>query len=133
VNSKAASIDELLAGLVDAARRNEKDAFDRLERDLLAHFDGGFDGMPRDVYQRYLDVDRHWPITVDPSGAERGRRTLLVRLLAPEEAWIQDLAVSTDRSTSAVLTACIDAVRDDNEIEQQVRARLERERHRETE
>ena len=128
-----ASIDELLVALVDAAQRNEKEEFDRIERDLLALFDGSFDGMPEDVYQRYLDVDRHWPISVDPLSVGRGRRTLQVRLLAIEEAWIQDLAVATDRSPSAVLTACIDTVRRSQELEAQVREQLERERRQETE
>jgi hypothetical protein len=53
---------------------------------------------------------------------------LQVRLLAPEQAWVQDLAAATDRNPSAVLTACIDAVRSSDEMEAAVRERLERER-----
>ncbi len=126
-----ARVDHLLAELADAARDNEKAEFDRLERELLGHFDGGFDGMPEEVYQRYLDVDRHWPIAVDSSGS-RGR-TLEIRLPLREQLWLEELSAVTDRSLSAVIAACLEAVRADTPLEGDVRTRLERARHQEDE
>jgi len=125
-----AGVDDLLAALADAARRNAKPEFDRLERQLLAHFHGGFEGMPEDVYQRYLDVDRHWPISLETplapgEGALKRRRTLLVRLAEPAGVWLQELAAATDRGPSAVVAECIDAVRGDSALAESVRARLE--------
>jgi predicted transcriptional regulator len=120
-------VDQLLATLAEAARCNDKAEFDRLERELLSRFDGGFDSMPEDLYQRYLDVDRHWPIAVVPAdGASARRRTLQIRLAGEEEAWIQELAVATDRSLSAVIAECIDAVRSDESQVAEVRERLKR-------
>jgi hypothetical protein len=124
-----ARVDELLAGLADAARNNEKAEFDRLERELLDHFAGGFDGMPEVVYQRYLDVDRHWPIAVRSSGS-RGR-TLEIRLPLREQLWLEELVAVTDRSLSAVIAECLEAVRADSQLEGDVRTRLERARRRE--
>ncbi len=124
-----ARVDDLLTGLDNAARDNEKAEFDRLERELLGHFDGGFDGMPEDVYQRYLDVDRHWPVAVDGVGS-RGR-TLEIRLPLREQLWLEGLAAATDRSLSAVIAECLEAVRADTPLEGDVRARLERARRHE--
>ena len=56
-------IAQLLSDLAVAARENRRQDFDRLERELLAHFDGSFDGMPGHVYDRYVEVDRLWPVT----------------------------------------------------------------------
>jgi hypothetical protein len=119
------SVDQLLAAMADAARRNEKGEFDRLERKLLDGFDGGFDGMPEEIYRRYLDVDRHWPIAVVPASDGPTRRTLQIRLGAEEEAWLQELAVESDRSLSAVVAECVDAVRADSGLTDEVRGRLE--------
>lgn len=119
-------VDDLLARLADAARANEKADFDRLERELLDQFDGGFDGMPEEVYQRYLDVDRHWPIVVDDPGA-RGR-TLEIRLPLREQLWLEELAAATDRSLSAVIAECLEEARSDRDLAQRVRDRLERSR-----
>jgi predicted transcriptional regulator len=120
-------VDDLLAALARAAGQNEKAEFDRIERDLLSHFGGRLDAMPEEIYQRYLDVDRHWPIAVEPSADRPGaRRTLLIRLGGEEEAWLQGLAVDTDRSVSAVIAECVDSVRDDPARTAEVRARLER-------
>ena len=122
-----ADLDELLGALADAARRNEKEAFDRIERQLLDRFDGRLESMPAELYERYLDVDRLWPIAVEPaSEAPALRRTLQVRLGAEEETWLQDLAVETDRALSAVVAECIDSVRRDPERTAEVRERLER-------
>ena len=122
-----AAVDLLLAALADAARHNEKDEFDRLERELLSHFDGSFEGMPPELYQRYLDVDRHWPIAVDSDAHGPGpRRTLEVRIPASDDAWLQDLAVAADRSLSAVVTECLEVLRSEARLEREVRERLER-------
>lgn len=126
-----AEVDELLGAMAEAARRNEKAAFDALERRLLARFQGSFESMPEDLYQRYIDVDRHWPIAVEPAvDPPGGRRTLQIRLAHDEEAWLQDLAVDTDRSLSAVIAECVDAVRHDPARTREVRARLEQGRRR---
>lgn len=122
------TVDTLLEGLAEAARNNEKSDFDRLERELLAHYDGGFEGMPDDVYQRYLDVDRHWPISVESPGAAGGSRTVELRLSPADRTWLEDLAVATDRSLSAVVAACLDAVRRDPSLEGRIREALERAR-----
>ncbi len=117
---------DLLKAMASAARRNEKAEFDRLERDLLARFSGGFEGMPEEIYEHYLDVDRHWPIAVEPVGdAPPRRRTLQIRLPAAEETWLQELAVETDRSLSAVFAECIDAVRSNPDVAGAVRDRLD--------
>ncbi len=118
-------IDDLLARMADAAQRNEKAEFDRLERELLANFEGGFEGMPEELYQRYLDVDRHWPIAVEPSSDRPGRRTLQIRLGSLQEGWLQELAIATDRSLSAAVAECVEAIRTDEESAREVRARLE--------
>ena len=119
-------VDQLLAEMADAARHNQKARFDQLERSLMEHFDGGFDGMPEEIYQRYLDVDRHWPIAVEPTGGDPARRTLQIRLGTSEEAWLQDLAAATDRSLSAVVAECVEAVRSDADRTAEVRSRLAR-------
>jgi hypothetical protein len=121
-----ASVDELLEAMANAARRNEKSEFDQLERQLLDGFEGAFEGMPEEVYQRYLDVDRHWPIAVEPTSDRPARRTLQIRLAAEEEAWLQEVAVAADRSLSAVVAECIESVRHDADRSAEVRARLER-------
>ncbi len=54
-----ASINDLLAALHRAARANQRDEFDRYEADLLSRF-GGFQSMPREIYERYLEIDRAW-------------------------------------------------------------------------
>lgn len=120
-------VDELLEAMADAAGRNEKDEFDGLERRLLARFHGSFESMPEELYQRYLDVDRHWPIAVEPAiDPPGGRRTLQIRLAHDEEAWLQELAVATDRSLSAVIAECVDAVRQDPDRTRLVQDCLER-------
>ena len=118
-----AHIDDLLAALRDAAQANEKADFDRLESELLALFDGGFDGMPAEVHEQYLAVDRHWPAAVDEPGS-RGR-TLEIRLPLREQLWLERLAAVTDRSLSSVIGGCLEAIRADSELKQRVRARLE--------
>ena len=118
-----ARVDDLLLALREAARANEKDRFDGLEHELLALFDGGFDGMPEEVYEQYLAVDRLWPIALDESGT-RGR-TLEIRLPVRNQLWLEKLAARTDRSLSAVIAECLDTVRTHSELEDLTRARLE--------
>jgi hypothetical protein len=122
------TVDELLASLADAARANQKAEFDRLERELLALYDGAFEHMPKEIYQRYLDVDRHWPVAVD--GAPRLGRTLEIRLPADAQSWLEELTTSADRSLSAVVASCLEAVREDAALEARVRETLERGRQR---
>jgi hypothetical protein len=124
------TVDDLLESLAGAARENQKAEFDRLERELLAHYEGGFDGMPEDVYQRYLDVDRHWPIAVDGKGAPSRGRTLEILLPVRDQLWLEELAAATDRSLSAVVSHCLASVRADPETDTKVREALERERQR---
>jgi hypothetical protein len=119
-----AHIEDLLAGLEAAARANEKAEFDRLERELLAHFERGFDGMPADVYQQYVDVDRHWPVAVDNPRA-RGR-TLAIRLPLGDQLWLEELATATDRSLSSVISECLQAIRSSTRLKIDIRAQLER-------
>ena len=116
-------LEELLAALEAAARSNEKSEFDRLERELLRRFEGSFDTMPPEVYERYLDVDRHWPIVVAAAGSSG--RTLEIRLPLREQLWLERLAAVTDRSLSSVIGGCLEAIRADSELKQRVRARLE--------
>jgi len=117
-----ARVDDLLAALRDAAEANEKADFDRLESELLALFEGGFDGMPADVHERYLGVDRHWPAAVDEPGS-RGR-TLEIRLPLREQLWLEEFAQATDRSLSAVIAECLDALASHDALTARVRARL---------
>ena len=65
--------------------------------------------LPIRLYQRYLDVDRHWPIAVNGRGS-RGR-TLEIRLPLSEQLWLEELAAATDRGLSAVIAVCLEAVR----------------------
>jgi predicted DNA-binding protein len=120
-------VGDLLEAMASAAQRNEKSEFDGLERELFARYSGGFQGMPEEIYQRYLEVDRHWPIAVEPAeGGSPRRRTVQIRLPALEEAWLQERAIETDRSLSAVIAECIEAVRNDPDLAAEVRERLRR-------
>lgn len=103
-----ARVDDLVLALREAARANEKDRFD---------------GMPEEVYEQYLAVDRLWPIALDKSGT-RGR-TLEIRLPVRNQLWLEKLAARTDRSLSAVIAECLDTVRTHSELEDLTRARLE--------
>ncbi len=124
-----ATVPELLEALTRAASANRKDEFDRLERELLAQFEGSFDGMPEEVYQRYLEVDRHWPVvppTRRSGGSDRRRErvTLEVRLPVEVEAWLREVGAECDRSRSAVVAECLDLIRGDERLAASVRNRL---------
>jgi hypothetical protein len=130
-------VSQLLSDLAIAARENRKADFDRLERELLAHFDGSFDGMPEEVYDRYLEVDRLWPVAaqaaqVPGGGAEVSERRHAVRvsLAVSDDAWLRHLGTGADRSLSAVLGACIRLIRGDEQLERRIvealQQRLER-------
>ena len=130
-----ALLDELFDALDQAAKANQQQEFDRLERDLLDRFDGGFAGMPRDVYQRYLEVDRSWPLSTQASPVRgdaavqaQGPR-LLVHARLPEECleWLAALGGETGRSRSEVLTECLYALRSEPGLEDKLRRVLRRE------
>ena len=114
-----ANIDELLEALEKAARANHRDEFDRHEAKLLSHF-GGFHGMPRDVYQRYVEVDHAWPASL--SSAEDGSSHHVTRLplhtRVPDEliSWLQELGAETGRNRADVVTACLKAVQGDRSL-----------------
>ena len=59
---RVSDVRRVLAALADAARDDRKEEFDRLERELLSNFEGGFDGMPEPIYESYLAIDRLWPV-----------------------------------------------------------------------
>ena len=125
------TVDEILEALSRAARENRKADFDDLERALLARFDGSLEGMPDDLYQRYLEVDRHWPVVPAssddaPVSEQEARRTLSVRLPAELDMWVRDLAARVDRSPSAVLAECIRIVSDDEQESADLERRLRR-------
>jgi hypothetical protein len=125
-------LDELFDALDRAAKANQQDEFDRLERDLLDRFEGGFAGMPRDVYQRYLEVDRSWPLRLQssssggdaPTGGQGPR--LLVNARVPEEflEWLVALGGETGRSRSDVLTECLNMLRSEPGLEGKLRRAL---------
>ncbi len=118
-----ASIDELLAALHRAAKTNHRDEFDRHEADLLARF-GGFQGMPREVYDRYLEVDRAWPASLTPTKEDPSshvpRLPLHVRVPDDVFAWLQELGAETGRNRPDVLTACLESIRDDPQLRKSV-------------
>lgn len=125
-------IDRLLEALADTARSNSKDDFDRVERELLSHFGGALDSMPREVYDRYLEIDRLWPVA--PTGgleaepeadaSAESRATLNLRLPTEDERFIRRLGTEVDRSASAVVAACLRIVRGDPTLGATVRAAL---------
>lgn len=125
------TIARLLAALAEAARHDHKSEFDRLERELLTNFDGSFDAMPRDVYEQYLEVDRLWPVVLPPTtgddasfDAARELHAVQVGLSAYDDAFLRQLGTEVDRSTSAVLAACVDLIRAEPALRQAVVQRL---------
>jgi hypothetical protein len=133
-----ATPEELLDALFEAARANQQLEFDRLERDLLNRFEGGFAGMPRPIYQRYLEVDKAWPVKNSgaaeaevPSAATSplGPR-LEFATRVPEELleWLVTLAVDTGRTRSDVLAECLSAIRREPGLEEKLRRSLSSQR-----
>lgn len=118
-----ASTDELLAALDRAAKANQRDEFDRHEAELLSRF-GGFQGMPREVYQKYVQVDRSWPAALSSSEEEPSSHVTRLPLHArvPDEliSWLQELSAETGRNRSDVLTACLETIRDDDSLRESV-------------
>lgn len=114
--NRMASIDDLLAALDRAARANQRDEFDRYESDLLSRF-GGFNAMPREIYERYLEIDRAWPASLSTSlgTASSHITTLPIHARVPDDliSWLHELGAETGHNRSDVLTACLQAVRDD--------------------
>jgi hypothetical protein len=129
-------VSSLLEALAEAARTNRKDEFDRLERELLSKFEGGFDGMPEPVHQSYLEIDRLWPVVPgdfnrdsSPVATDR-RRVVRVNLTAADEAWLRHAGSEADRSVSAVLSICLRLIREDADLGNRV-VELLRDRHEE--
>ena len=130
------SLDQLFEALDRAAKANQQAEFDRLERDLLDRFEAGFAGMPRDVYQRYLEVDRSWPLRSNLSSSavdgpkERQGPRLLVNARVPEELleWLVTLGGETGRSRSDVLTESLKILRAESGLEDKLRRALRGER-----
>jgi uncharacterized Zn finger protein len=122
-----ASIDDLFAALRRAALANQRDEFDRHEGELLARF-GGFQEMPREIYDRYLEVDRAWPATLshldDDTSSHVARLPLHARL--PDEliSWLQELGAETERNRSDVLATCLETIRGDATLRESVAAAL---------
>ena len=118
-----ASTDELLAALDRAARANQRDQFDRHEAELLSRF-GGFQGMPREVYQKYVEVDRSWPATLVSSEEDPSSHVTRLPLHArvPDDliSWLQELGAETGRNRSDVLTICLETIRDDESLRESV-------------
>ena len=111
-----ATIDDLMAALDRAARANQRDEFDRHEADLLSRF-GGFQGMPREIYERYLEVDRAWPASLSaaPDTVSNHTTKLPLHARVPDDliSWLHELGAETGHNRSDVLTACLQVVRDD--------------------
>jgi hypothetical protein len=111
-----ASIDELLSALERAARANQRDDFDRHEAELLSRF-GGFQGMPREIYQQYVEVDRAWPASLYRSEEEASSHIARLPLHArvPDEliSWLQELGAQTGCNRSDVVTSCLEIIRSD--------------------
>lgn len=127
-------VEELFSAMAEAVAANDHERFDVLERKLLNHFDGGFSGMPRDVYQRYVEIDRRWPAT--PTSAPRqpahrgesvdlGPRTA-IHMKLPEVLidWLGDIAASYSANRSDVVTACLRVVRENPAVDAAVREQL---------
>ena len=114
-----ASIDELLEALERAARANQRDEFDRHEAELLSRF-GGFHGMPREIYQRYVEVDRAWPASLSSRDGTSSNHITRIALHTrlPDElvTWLQELGAETGRNRSDVVTACLEAVQGDESL-----------------
>ena len=122
-----ASVDDLFASLQQAARANQRDEFDRHEAELLSLY-GGFQGMPREIYDRYLEVDRCWPATLPLSDDDATNHVARLPLHAriPDEliSWLQELGAETGRNRSDVLTTCLETIRGDSELREGVAALL---------
>jgi len=124
-----ARIDELLAAMQMAARENRRQDFDELEADLLDLYPGGLRGMPPEVYQRYLEVDRQWPVVVGDGRAasdpELGPRAVLTaRIPELQIAWLVEEGARAGRTRAEVLSACLRLVEEDEQLRRRLRDRL---------
>ena len=131
------TVSQLLEAMDAAARSDQKDEFDGLELELLSRFEGGFDGMPADIYDRYLEVDRAWPAVPPPpsssaGGAQRETPSAPVgppiELTAelPEElvSWIAELGDRSGCNRSEVLSECLQTLRRSRRLEAELEKRL---------
>jgi hypothetical protein len=127
------SIEELLTDMTVAVAANDHPGFDGLERELLARFSNGFAGMPKDVYERYLQVDRGWPAVAPPRVANReaesdARAELDLGPDTPFQAklpqrlydWLTEICQTTGANRSNVLQACVLVIRENPAIERAV-------------
>jgi hypothetical protein len=99
--------------------------------------------MPREVYARYLAVDRGWPAIATPpqrdsstmnpgshtsasgSATRLGPRTLVsARLPESLHEWLRELSVASGANRSEVLTACLLLIRNDPAIHSKLLDRL---------
>jgi hypothetical protein len=131
------TVSQLLEAMDVAARANRKEEFDRLELELLSRFEEGFDGMPADVYERYLEVDRAWPVVppspdssadraADGAGSAPVGPPTQVTAELPEElvSWIAELGDSSGCNRSEVLTECLQTLRGSPRMEDELVRRL---------
>jgi hypothetical protein len=133
------TVSQLLEAMGVAARSARKSEFDRLERELLSRFEGGFEGIPAEIYSRYLEVDRAWPAVPFPpqeradEGPEEAARPrppvgpaveLTVEL--PEElvCWLAELGDESGCNRSEVLSECLQTLRWDERLASTLRDRL---------
>jgi hypothetical protein len=120
------TVSQLLEAMGVAARSARKSEFDRLERELLSRFEGGFEGMPDEIYSRYLEVDRAWPAVPfpreehadgDPEDGARPRPpvgpAVELNVELPEElvSWLAELGDASGRNRSEVLSECLQTLR----------------------
>ena len=126
-------LEALLRALDEAAWENRQTDFDRLERQLLDRFPGGFSAMPDAVHERYVEVDRAWPAQPGAPGEEPstirdlGPRTpLTARIPALLLDWLREQAMTTGRHRSDVLAVCLQMIQEDHELVTRLMERLRR-------
>lgn len=133
------TVSQLLHAMNAAARADRKSEFDELERELLSRFEGGFEGMPVEIYERYLEVDRAWPaVPVPPQPAADGGLEHEIRprpplgaptpvtVELPEElvSWLAELGDRSGRNRSEVLSECLQTLRSNEQLAAAVQKQL---------
>ena len=125
-------LDALFEKMAVAVSGNDHERFDELERQLLDRFEGGFSGMPQEIYDRYLELDRSWAVRPTQSArrhasggatpsSELGPRTpLTARLPEVLTSWLREVATTTGSSRSDVLAVCLQLIRTNPAIEKAV-------------
>ena len=73
--------------------------------------------MPREIYERYLEIDRAWKasLSTSPSTASSHITKVLLHARVPDDliSWLHEVGAETGHNRSEVLTACLQAARDD--------------------